>query len=295
MAKASKKRGAAIPQKLTKANAAKTAKAKLRLQTFVLEYLKNFNGAAAAIAAGFAASNARFQASALLAKPDVQEMVAKAMVERAQRTKLDGDQVIQRLAQIASADSRELSELQIGACRFCWGKGNRYHRTPNEMVEFRKEWDAKLKEKALKRGIPIEEMDEEFDDLGGLGFNPTLDPNPNCPECFGDGHPRVVLKDTRNLSPEARLLFAGVKQTQHGIQILQHSQTEQLVNLGKHHGLFRDRLEVTGKDGQPLKAGVVVVPAKALPQNTPKPSNKPDATLEPLDKLKKKFQIKARK
>lgn len=295
MAKASSKRGTAKPQTLTKANAAKSRKAQLRRETFVNEYLKDFNGAQTAMRCGYAPSNARVQASQILAEPRVQEMLAKAMVERAQRTKLDGDQVISRLAQIARADSRELSELQIGACRYCWGKGNRYQRTPNEMVLHRAEWDAQLREKALKRGVSIEETDEEFDDQGGVGFNPTLDPNTNCPECFGDGLPRVVLKDTRNLSPEARLLFAGVKQTQHGIQILQHSQTEQLVNLGKHHGLFRDRLELTGKDGQPLKAGVVVVPAKALPQDGPRVSKKANATLEPLDKLKKKFQIKARK
>ena len=295
MSKASKKRGAANPQDLTKANAAKSKKAQIRRETFVNEYLKDFNGAHAAIRSGYSSNSARQQASEILAEPRVQEMLAKAMVERAQRTKLDSDEVITRLGQIARADSRELSELHIGACRYCNGKGNRYQRTPREMEEFRKQWDVEIREKALKRGVTVEEMDDEFDDQGGIGYNPRLDPNPNCPECFGEGEKRVVLKDTRNLSPEARLLFAGVKQTQHGIQILQHSQTEQLVNLGKHHGIFRDRLEITGRDGKPLRTGVVVVPAKVMPREQPVGQKVADATAKPLDKLKKKFQVKARK
>lgn len=295
MAKASKTRGAAIPQDLTKANAAKTQKTQLRRETFVNEYLKDFNGAQAAIRCGYAVNTARVQASQILAEPRVQEMLAKAMVERAQRTKLDSDEVITRLTQIARADSRELSELYIGSCRYCWGKGNRYQRTPRELEEFRKEWDKNLAEKAAKKGVNPEELEDEFDDEGGIGFNPRKDPNPECPECFGSGEPRVVLKDTRNLSPEARLLFAGVKQTQHGIEMKQHNQVDQLVNLGKHHGLFRDKLEITGKDGKPLKAGVVVVPAKALPQQQLPPPRKADATEEPLKQLRKKFQIKARK
>lgn len=295
MATASKKRGAANPQDLTKANAAKSKKSQLRRETFVNEYLKDFNGAQAAIRAGYAPNNARAQACDILAEPRVQEMLAKAMVERAQRTKLDGDQVVARLAQIARADSRELSELHFGACRFCWGKNHRYQRTANEMVLFRKEWDNEQLAKAKATGTLIEELQDEFDDEGGIGFNPRNEPHPDCVECFGEGQPRVVLKDTRNLSPEAQALFAGVKQTQHGIQILQHNQTEQLVNLGKHHGIFRDRLEITGKDGKPLRTGVVVVPAKVQPREQIAGPKIADATAKPLDKLKKKFQIKARK
>jgi phage terminase small subunit len=92
-----------------------------------------------------------------------------------------------------------------------------------------------------------------FDTAGGEGFNPKRDPNPSCPECWGDGDQRVVFKDTRDLSPAARLLFAGVEQTQNGLKVRTHSQPDALVNIGKHLGMFAKKVEHSGPDGGPIQ------------------------------------------
>lgn len=157
--------------------------------------------------------------------------------------------VLGRLHAIGTADPRELTELHRCCCRYCWGKGNLYQRTPREMAEDRAAWEANEKEREAKQLPP----GKPFSEAGGIGFNPKHDPNPDCPECFGDGESRVVFKDTRDLSPAARLLFAGVEQTQHGLKVRMHSQTDALVNIGKHLGMFTKTVELTGKDGGPVE------------------------------------------
>ena len=47
-----------------------------------------------------------------------------------------------------------------------------------------------------------------------------------------------MLKDTRNLSPAAVALYAGVKQTKEGIEIKMHSKMDALEKLAKHVGLY---------------------------------------------------------
>lgn len=270
----------------TPKKASQSAKRDARIDVFVTEYLVDLNGRRAAVAAGYSPDSARFQASRLLAVPEVQERVAKAMVERASRTGISAERVLERLWGIGTADARELSELHRGSCRYCWGEGNRYQRTPRELEQDRADWAkevAKLEDPS--KAAP-------FNEAGGVGYNPKNDPNPSCPECFGDGVERVVWKDTRDLSPAARMLYAGVKQTQHGLQVMTHDQKGALVDVGKHLGLFREKVELTGKDGKDLAVGVVVVPAKR-PREEPEaePALEPQA-VEPATPARKTFAVR---
>jgi phage terminase small subunit len=227
-----------------KQKVATPSKTERRVAKFVSEYIIDFNGRRAATAAGYSADSARQQASEMLADPAISAMVDAAIAERAQVSSITAKAVVDRLHLIATADARELSEIHRACCRYCWGKGHLFQRTPREMAEARAEHAAAVSGK---------EHVSAFNEAGGIGYNPKKDPNPKCPECFGDGEVRVVLKDTRDLSPAARLLFAGVKQTQHGIEIKQHSQTDALQNLGRHLGVFKDKVELTGKDGGPVE------------------------------------------
>lgn len=65
-----------------------------------------------------------------------------------------------------------------------------------------------------------------------------VDPDPECPECMGEGNSVPWFADTRKLSPEARALFAGVKLTAQGVTILQHDKMAALVNIGKILGAY---------------------------------------------------------
>ena len=237
--------------------AAKGVNSVSRADVFVREYLIDLNGRQAAIRAGYSPGSARQTASELLATPEVQESLTKAMVERAKRTGIDADQVLQRYWNIATADASELTELHRACCRYCWGTRNRYQYTPREMEEARAGHDL-LQKAAEGKAKP-------FDERGGIGFNPKKDPNPACPECFGDGEERVFAKDTRDLSPQARQLYAGVKTTQHGLEIKTHDQLSALQQVGRHLGMFKEKVELTGKDGKDLDMGVVVLPPRAKP------------------------------
>lgn len=65
-----------------------------------------------------------------------------------------------------------------------------------------------------------------------------VDPDPECPECMGEGNTVPWFADTRKLSPEALALFAGVKLTNSGVTILQHDKMTALVNIGKILGAY---------------------------------------------------------
>lgn len=248
-------------QKTKKAEQAGPWKSKsaLRIERFASEYLIDYNGHQAAIRTGFSPQSARYAASEMLAKPEVQALVSARQAELLAKNAATQEMVLERLTSIATADPRELSELHRGCCRFCWGKDNLYQRTPKEMRDDQAAWTAA--KAALKRGKTI----APFDDAGGVGYNPKNDPNPKCPECFGEGQVRVVFKDTRDLSPAARLLYAGVEQTQHGLKVRTHCQKSALVDVGKHLGMFAQKHKFVageGDDEEPAQVGFIVLPPK---------------------------------
>lgn len=79
----------------------------LRIQQFVREYLIDLNAAAAARRCGYPARIAQERGSKLMARQDVQAAVKQAMAERAARTGITADRVIQEYARIAFADARK--------------------------------------------------------------------------------------------------------------------------------------------------------------------------------------------
>ncbi len=238
----------AAPAKKAARKKPQEARKPSRQDLFVLEYLKDLNGRQAAIRAGYSPESARQTACDLLSEPQIQAKVQKAMDERAARTQIEADMVIDRFWGIATADARDLIELHRSCCRYCWGKGHLYQRTPREMASDRASHEAKAAEAAA-----ADQPYPAFDEGGGLGYNPRHDPHPDCPECFGEGVERIVPKDTRDLPPAARLLYAGVKTTQHGLEIKMHDQLGALRDIGRHQGIFKDKVELTGKNGGPLK------------------------------------------
>ena len=75
-----------------------------RQKWFILEFLVDSNGAAAARRAGYSEKSARQVASENLSKPNIQHAIAKAAEERRRRTQVTGDRVLQELSEIAFAD-----------------------------------------------------------------------------------------------------------------------------------------------------------------------------------------------
>ena len=230
----------------------KISSSHLRRAIFVREYLIDLNGRQAAIRAGYSPDTARAIACEWLATDAVRADVQKAMAERAARLGITADQVLRKWWAIANADPAELVEVRRVCCRYCYGKNHRYQRTPKEMAEAIASFERD-KLKAEAQGQPFA---AEFDPAGGTGFDPRKDPSPTCPECFGEGEEQVFPKDTRDLSPAARLLYAGVKKSEKGFEIKMQSQAAALENVAKHLGMFMVKVEhgVSGNLADQLQA-----------------------------------------
>lgn len=77
-------------------------------QAFVDEYLIDLNATQAAIRAGYSAKTANEQAARLLANVSVAEAVRNKQIARAERTQINADWVLTRLAEEAEADVADL-------------------------------------------------------------------------------------------------------------------------------------------------------------------------------------------
>lgn len=227
---AKNKAPAKTPVKIAPKNRAESAietSALTDLQSrFVDEYLIDLNATKAAIRAGYSEKTAAVIGCENLIKPNVAAAIQLRKQERQQRTEITADLVLREVWQMFRADARELVEVRVGCCRHCYGEGHKRQRTVAEMNEAREKWIDSGK-------VPL-----DFDEEGGIGFNPLLPPHPGCTECGGDGSSRVVLHDTRRLSPEAASLYAGAKEGKHGIEIQMHDKVGIAEKLFKHLGLY---------------------------------------------------------
>lgn len=147
----------------------------------------------------------------------------------------DAALVVERWWRIATADPNDLVQLRRGCCRFCHGKGHLYQWI--DAAEFEAAVAAKRRAKSAGAGP---------NDAGGYGYRAGTPAHPDCPRCGGEGVAEVFAADTRTLSGDAALLYAGVKVTSSGIEIRMHDQLRALENVARHLGLFKDQVEQSG-------------------------------------------------
>lgn len=83
---------------------------------FVEEYLLDLNATQAAIRAGYAESGASVEGARLLANAKIGGAVAAGLKARSERTKIDADWVLKRLAEEADADIADLYD-EAGALK----------------------------------------------------------------------------------------------------------------------------------------------------------------------------------
>ncbi len=104
----------------------------------------------------------------------------------------------------------------------------------------------------------------------GTGGNSVRKPDPECPQCLGEGRGTIFIGDTTKLSPDAAALYAGVKTTKDCIEIKMHDQMAALEKLGRHLGLF-DPKNTVGSADSPFRMLIDRVQGHAFPivQNPP--------------------------
>jgi phage terminase small subunit len=229
---------------------------------FVDEYIIDLNATQAAIRAGYSAKTAGSQSFDLLQKPEIQKHISKRRLDMQKRTEITQDMVLMRWWEIATADPNELISHRRVCCRNCFGKDHGYQWIDEA------EWVSAVRfAKATAGDKPVELPSNE----GGYGFDATIRPHPKCPICKGEGHGQVFAQDTRDVSAQAKALYAGVKLTKEGMEIKMRDQDAALANVARHLGMFNDKLKLQGDSENPLTVLLGKLMGSALPisSNTP--------------------------
>mgnify|MGYP006913697178 FL=1 len=84
-----------------------------------------------------------------------------------------------------------------------------------------------------------------------------------------------MIQDTHNLSPQARILYAGAEETRYGVKVKMHDQLAALVKVADHLGMFESKTieamrkaqlakikaetDALGKELQPVKVEINVI------------------------------------
>lgn len=209
-----------------------TAKQKI----FVDEYLVDLNATRAYKTAYPKCKNdnvAAVEGHKTLRKPKIDAYVQQRMKNREARTEITQDMVLQRWWDIATADPNEIIHLRRVCCRHCFGIGHQYQwRDKEEYYQAVQAAQNYARAEGKEPVIPS--------DAGGYSYDRLMRPNLKCPYCRGEGHEELYAADTRYLGPKAKLLYAGIKQTQAGIEIKFKDQDKALENVARHLGMFKD-------------------------------------------------------
>ena len=183
-------------------------------QMFVDEYIIDFNAKEAAIRAGYSPKTAAQQGYRLLQDERIAEAIDEAIAKRTKRMHITQDHVLGMWWQIANADYNELSSVRRVACGYCYGDN-------------------------ITMG----------DDDDAREIDPSREPNPDCGICRGEGSPHVHIADTEKLSPAAKLLYQGAKETKFGIEVMTADRMKALDNVARHLGMFKDTVNHVSEDG----------------------------------------------
>lgn len=167
---------------------------------FVQEYLIDLNATQAAIRAGYSVKTADTQGARLLVNVKVQKAINDAQAKRSERTQIDQDWVLKRLALLADAKTTDFT---------AWDEGG---------VHVKDSKDLTPEQAYLVTEVTL---DETIKETGG-----------------GE---ELVLKRQKRLK--------GVNDT---------TKAKALELIGKHLGMFSDRLKISGDPNAPV-AGVEVV------------------------------------
>lgn len=181
----------------------------------------------------------------LMAKPHIAAAIKACQRASIVETGTSVAWLLNRFLDIATADVRELIGLAIGCCRYCHGEGHLYQWREREYLEALTKAEQEAERMAgvdgQRANVPLP------DPAGGFGYNATVAPHPDCPQCHGEGVERFVPRDTDKLSDQALLLYGGVKvKADGGYEIVIADRTKALELAGRIMGAFTDKVKISG-------------------------------------------------
>jgi hypothetical protein len=211
-----------------------------QMETFATELAKGSSQAAAYRTAypksvKWRPETVHSEASRLAGNPKVSARVEELRAIAAKANEVGVAEVLAGYLAVLRADPRKLIAYHRGACRYCYGAGHKYHFTPAEFEQAKKEH-------AVMRFV--DPNVGEFDPKGGIGFDPRKPPHQECPECHGDGEGRPIVGDTRGFGREELALYAGVKVKKDGIEVCMADRMVALAQVARHVGFFEKDNEV---------------------------------------------------
>lgn len=177
---------------------------------FVEEYLVDLNATQAAIRAGYSARTAHSQGQRLLKHVEVAASVAAGQQDRSGRTEITADRVLQELAKIGFADIRKAVK---------WG--SRLVARPEETMPEGESLEAQSHGGALKR--------RKAGDDGTDAFYVTA----------------IEMLSSDEMDEETAFAVSEVIQTKEGVRIKFHDKVQALTQIGRHLGMFTDKVEAT--------------------------------------------------
>lgn len=215
--------------------------ATIKQQRFALEIAMDDgrSASACALAAGYTAISGPEMASQNLKNPEVLALIEDRRKELAAAAGLDPAWVLRKLKAIANVDHRKFSQTRVGCCRHCYGIDNLWQWTKGEFA------------KAVSDSMMDDKEAPELQ--GGVGYNKTLPPLEDCPECSGEGVERVVVFDTRDLDDENAIAYLGTKKTKDGLEILKADKVKALELIGRNLGMWNDKVAVSAPGGGPVQ------------------------------------------
>lgn len=232
---AGKRSPASGKAKPTPAKAPRQKPAQDRRDKFIRQYLIHSNASRAYREAGYEDGPSVHQnASRLLSSDYVQSRLASAKADALAKLDVKVADVLAMQRDIAFTDRAEITSYVIGACRYCWGIDHRFQwRTHREFAD--------AVETYMGKGEAYHANHTAPDDEGGYGYKHSAAPNPDCPECEGEGVERVKFKDTRLMTEAERRIFAGVETTQHGIRYRFEDRGKAIESLAQHLQFYAER------------------------------------------------------
>lgn len=170
-------------------------------ERFVAEYLIDLNATQAAIRTGYSAKTAYSQGQRLSKDVEISQAIEARMAERAKRTQITADRVLEELARVGFSSLADVTD---------WG---------TREVAFGFDGDGKR--------LPAE-------DIGDAVLVRYEDA------------PFVKPLNRDDLPPEVRASVSEVSLGKDGFKIKMHNKTGALEQIGRHLGLFNDKLELSG-------------------------------------------------
>ncbi|HEY4530888.1 MAG TPA: terminase small subunit [Luteimonas sp.] len=198
------------------------------------EFMADYNPFQSAIRAGYSEATAKSKSSEMVSAPKFQSAVAYLMRSRLEKMGRDADELVAFHLQIIDFDPNTVCELRVHACKYCWGVDHAMQHDPQswqkEREKFEKRWQKMSEsEQKLVGEFPAVPPDGWYEAKRG--------PNDDCPQCHGVGIEVVKWKDTRQMPPNIRRMFGGIKMNKEGLEVVMLQKAASLATLSSHLGL----------------------------------------------------------